>query len=630
MKALRLRSKRSASRLKWITSLVLASLTKSPSSRMPVTPHPWSASSRSKDSSFPEAWANGSRFWCKLKDDMQRFAETAEAIGSTSSKLKKIAFLADYLRTLSEANLHAAAVFFTGRPFALTDARTLNVGWSALVNAVQDLSGASDEDIHEIYLDRGDLGEMAERLLASPIGARPAALIDRAAGEGPNPATIQSKFADLVKLSGASNKMPAVLDLLRSLAPVEVKYVIKIITGDLRIGLKENTVEEAIARAFNRPIDAVRRANMVLGDIGETAVLAKRGELDKIALGLFRPVKFMLATPADAEDEIFATFHGAFYVEDKYDGIRGQLHLSDGRAALYSRTLDDVSHQFPEIVEAAPALHVGSLIVDGEVVAFKDDQVLPFALLQKRLGRKQPPASLIREIPVSLMIFDILTLDGRNLMDEPLLERKTVIEKIEWPAPLRIAPFLLLEARTQLEPFFQQAALRRNEGLMLKDAGSLYLPGKRGMSWLKWKKALATLDVVVTGVEFGHGRRRDVLSDYTFAVHHDGRLLNIGKAYSGLTDREIEDMTEFFKQHTVQDYGRFRVVEPNVILEVAFNGIQKSNRHASGYALRFPRIVRIRHDKTPSEIDTLETVEKLYNRHMGNSGSGIRGMHTEF
>ena len=561
---------------------------------------------------------------------MQRFAETAEAIGSTSSKLKKIAFLADYLRTLSEANLHAAAVFFTGRPFALTDARTLNVGWSALVNAVQDLSGASDEDIHEIYLDRGDLGEMAERLLASPIGARPAALIDRAAGEGPNPATIQSKFADLVKLSGASNKMPAVLDLLRSLAPVEVKYVIKIITGDLRIGLKENTVEEAIARAFNRPIDAVRRANMVLGDIGETAVLAKRGELDKIALGLFRPVKFMLATPADAEDEIFATFHGAFYVEDKYDGIRGQLHLSDGRAALYSRTLDDVSHQFPEIVEAAPALHVGSLIVDGEVVAFKDDQVLPFALLQKRLGRKQPSAALIREIPVSLMIFDILTLDGRNLMDEPLLERKMVIENIEWPPPLRIAPFLLLEARTQLEPFFQQAALRRNEGLMLKDAGSLYLPGKRGMSWLKWKKALATLDVVVTGVEFRHGRRRDVLSDYTFAVHHDGRLLNIGKAYSGLTDREIEDMTEFFKQHTVQDYGRFRVVEPNVILEVAFNGIQKSNRHASGYALRFPRIVRIRHDKTPSEIDTLETVEKLYNRHMGNSGSGIRGMHPEF
>src|SRR5437660_906985 len=271
---------------------------------------------------------------------MRQFAETAEAIAGTSSKLKKIGFLAGYLRMLGEEDFRAAAVFFTGRPFALTDARTLNVGWSALVNAVQDLSGASDEDIHQIYLDRGDLGEMAERLL-------------QGSGEGLSPAAIQSKFSGLVKISGASNKMPAVLDLLRSLSPTEAKYVIKIITGDLRIGLKENTVEEAIARAFDRPVDAVRRANMILGDIGETAVLARRGDLDQIALGLFRPVKFMLATPADTEDEIFATFPNAFYIEDKYDGIRGQLHANAGRAALYSRTLDDVSHQFPEIVDAA-------------------------------------------------------------------------------------------------------------------------------------------------------------------------------------------------------------------------------------------------------------------------------------
>jgi DNA ligase-1 len=546
---------------------------------------------------------------------MRRFAETAEAIAGTSSKLKKIGFLAEYFRTLGEDDLRAAGVFFTGRPFALTDARTLNVGWAALVNAVQDLSGASDEDIHQMYLDRGDLGEMAERLLSSPSGGSQRAHGD---GEGPNPSAIQSKFADLAKLSGASNKLPLVLDLLNALAPTEAKYVIKIITGDLRIGLKENTVEEAIARAFDRPIEEIRRANMVLGDIGETAVLAKRGELDKIALGMFRPVKFMLATAADTEDEIFATFPGAFYVEDKYDGIRGQLHWSGGRAALYSRTLDDVSHQFPEVVEAAQRLSAASLIVDGEVVAFKDDKVLPFAFLQKRLGRKRPTPGLIAEIPVSLMIFDILSFEGRNLIDEPLIERKKVIEQIAWPPPLCIAPFMLMAERVQLEPLFEQASLRRNEGLMLKDANSLYLPGKRGMSWLKWKKALATLDVAVTGVEFGHGRRRDVLSDYTFAVRKDGRLLNIGKAYSGLTDMEIAEMTEFFKQHTVQDYGRFRLVEPTVVIEVAFNGIQKSDRHASGYALRFPRIMRIRNDKTVSEIDTLETVEKLYNQHVGS------------
>ncbi len=550
------------------------------------------------------------------KGEMFHFAETAESIAATTSKLKKISFLASYLRDLNEADLRAAAVFFTGRPFPLTDARTLNVGWSALVSAVQQISGASDETIHQIYLDRGDLGELAERLLGSP--SRPGRGPGEAGGESLSSASVQAKLADLVRLSGASNKMPLVLDLFRSLSPLEAKYVIKIITGDLRIGLKENTVEEAIAKAFDRSAEAIRRANMILGDIGEAAVLAKRGELDQIALRLFRPVKFMLATPAETEDEIFATFHGAFYVEDKYDGIRGQLHLDPSRAALYSRTLDEVSHQFPEIFEAARNLTV-PLIADGEIVAFKDNQVLPFGLLQKRLGRKKPSANLVAEIPVGFMIFDLLSLEGRKLIDEPLKYRKEMIEAIPWPEPLRVAPFLLLEERVQLDPLFEQAALRRNEGLMLKDASSLYLPGKRGMSWLKWKKALATLDVVVTGVEFGHGRRRDVLSDYTFAVEHDGKLLNIGKAYSGLTDVEIAEMTEFFKQHTVQDYGRFRLVEPGVVIEVAFNGIQKSDRHASGYALRFPRIVRIRLDKTVSDIDTLQTVEKIYQRHVGES-----------
>src|SRR5437867_5933625 len=232
--------------------------------------------------------------------------------------------------------------------------------------------------------------------------------------------------------------MPGVLDLFRSLTPAEAKYVIKIITGDLRIGLKENTVEEAIATAFSRPAEAIRRANMILGDIGEAGVLAKRGELDRISLRMFRPVKFMLATPADTEDEIFATFRNAFYVEDKYDGIRGQLHVDVSRAALYSRTLDEVSDQFPEIVEAARKLTVSFLIADGEIVAFKDNQVLPFGLLQKRLGRKKPPASLIAEIPTALMIFDLLSFEGRKLMDEPLRHRKETIESIPWPDALRI------------------------------------------------------------------------------------------------------------------------------------------------------------------------------------------------
>jgi len=536
---------------------------------------------------------------------MRRFAETAERISQTSSKLAKTATLADYLRSLSDDDLRAAATFFTGRPFPLCDARTLNVGWAALIRAVQEIAGASDDDIHDAYLARGDLGEVAERLLP-----------ERAQRPEWTPAQVAAAFAKLAEASGAAAKQAVVTELFRGLTPVEAKYVIKIISGDLRIGLKENTVEESIAKAFERNADLVRRMNMSLGDIGETALAARYDRLHDFALRLFRPVKFMLATAVEAEDDVFSNFNGPFYVEDKYDGIRAQLHRDASGAAIYSRTLDDVSRQFPEIVEEAMQLGP-ALILDGEVVAMREGRILPFALLQRRLGRKRPLRDLLTEIPVGLMAFDLLYLDGRTVIDEPLAERKKLLGQIAWTEKIQPAPFFLLEERIELAPFFEQAELRRNEGLMLKDAASTYAPGKRGMSWLKWKKALATLDVVVTGVEFGHGRRRDVLSDYTFAVQGGGRLLNIGKAYSGLTDREILEMTDYFKQHTVQDFGRFRLVEPTIVLEVAFNGVQRSSRHASGFALRFPRIVRIRRDKPVEEIDTLETVERIYASHTG-------------
>jgi DNA ligase-1 len=535
---------------------------------------------------------------------MQRFAQTAEAIAATRSKLAKISLLADYLRDLSDEDLRAAAVFFTGRPFPMFDTRTLNVGGAALVQAIQDISRGTDHDIHEAYLSRGDLGEVAERLLPPH---------DRSVM---SPAQIFSAFEQLVERSSATLKLTAVTELLKNLTPTEAKYAIKIVTGDLRIGLKENTVEEALAKAFDQPIDAVRRANMSTGDIGETALLARRGALTTISFRLFRPLKFMLATPIETEDEVLANFSDPFYIEDKYDGIRGQLHVELPRAAIYSRTLDEVSHQFPEIIESTGLLR-RTLIADGEVVAYKEGQVLPFGLLQKRLGRKLPPENLRREIPVGFMIFDLLYLDGQPLIDAPLSDRKRLLQEIAWPHPLHLAPFALMEDRGPLQPFFNEAERRRNEGLMLKDAASTYAPGKRGMAWLKWKKALATLDVVVTGVEFGHGRRHNVLSDYTFAVRNNDRLRNIGKAYSGLTDQEILELTEFFKAHTLQDFGRFRLVEPMLVLEVAFNGIQKSDRHDSGFALRFPRIVRVRQDKRVEDIDTLETVGKIYASHAG-------------
>jgi DNA ligase-1 len=309
---------------------------------------------------------------------------------------------------------------------------------------------------------------------------------------------------------------------------------------------------------------------------------------------------------------------GEFYVEDKFDGIRAQAHAQGGRVALYTRTLDEVTHRFPELSAPLEALPTDA-VLDGEIVPVRGAAILPFLELQKRLGRKTVSDELLASTPVAFVAYDLLYASGRILVEEPLAERRRVLESLVPPEPsafVRLSEAKRMNETSGLDEEFDAARARGNEGLMIKDPRSSYKPGKRGREWLKLKRALATLDVVVTSVEVGHGKRRHLLSDYTFAVRRseeDPELLNIGKAYSGLTDVELAELTEWFRAHTLQEFahGRVRVVEPKIVLEVTFDRVQESKRHKGGYALRFPRILRLREDKTPEEIDTLEAVRKL-------------------
>src|SRR4029079_14679820 len=353
-----------------------------------------------------------------------------------------------------------------------------------------------------------------------------------------------------------------------------------------------------------------------LGDIGETAVRARANDLDDVNMRLFHPIKFMLATPAADLADIARTMPNEFFVEDKFDGIRAQAHTRDGRVAIYSRTMDEITHRFPEL--EAPLREVtADAVIDGEIVPAIGDQILAFSELQKRLGRKTIGEELLREVPVILVAYDLLYAGGRVLTDEPLDERRRILEEIIPPNPvLRVSQAKLFNEVIALDEEFDQARARGNEGLMIKSPSSLYKPGRRGRAWLKLKRAIATLDVAVTAVEVGHGKRRHLLSDYTFAVRRsaaEDELLNIGKAYSGLTDQELMELTKWFKAHTLQEFahGRVRIVEPTIVIEVTFDRIQPSGRHKSGYALRFPRILRLRPDKALAEIDTLETVRRL-------------------
>ena len=538
---------------------------------------------------------------------MERFAQVAESIRATSSKLEKTRLLAEYFAALDDGTLALAAVFFTARPFADRDQRKLNLGYAVIRDAVRAVAAVDEEALGESYLRHSDMGDVIEEVLQGKTHPRTTTL-----GE------VFDAFVAAWQARTAKAKTAVMTELLDRLAPLEAKYVAKILTGDLRIGLRAGLVEEGIARAFSATTADVSWASMLTGDLGEVALLARRGKLREARLHLMHPLQFMLASPEESAATLMARVGGEAWVEDKYDGIRGQLHKEGGRVVLYSRDLNEVTSSFPEVVEAAGA--VGhDVLLDGEVLAYRDGVVRPFFELQHRLGRKVVSAQLLREVPVVFVAFDLLYLDGRTLLLEPLRERRRLLEELNLPGPFMLAYLKRAASAEELDRLFNEARARNNEGLMVKNPDSVYSPGRRGLGWLKLKKALATLDVVVTGVEVGHGKRKNVLSDYTFAVRDEGsdRLVNIGKAYSGLTDVEIAEMTEYFKSITLKNYGRFRLVQPEVVLEVAFDAIMESGRHNSGYALRFPRIVRIRTDKTPAQIDTLANVEKLYRTFSG-------------
>ena len=609
------------------------------------------------------------------EDTVAKFASLCEALAGTTRKLEKRALIADWLRSLTPEDAGLGALYLAGTPFAETDPRGLNLGGALLSRAIAELSGADPSAMHAAYLRHGDLGAAAYDLLRH----RP-----------PQALTLQhleEVFDQIAAAPRPAPKLTLILSLLGRATPLEAKYLVKLVLGDMRTGVKQSLVEEGIAAAYSVDPGQVRRASMLNGSLPEVVRMAAAGSLADTRMKLFHPLGFMLASPVDSVEEALARFaqeiaaeaegtsvgtenpppvptpstraanleaiiHEA-QMEDKYDGIRAQLHAGDasqpGRVALFSRSREDMTASFPEIADAFARL-TSPVILDGEILAWDPaaNRALPFSSLQQRVGRKRIREEMKKKTPVVFMAFDLLYLDGELLLEEPLSHRRLALEAFVAghsssttsgpqtaslsafgqsglfeetpPAPTEpvfsrmvLAPAVQLESAQQLEQAYADARARGNEGVMLKAVHSLYQPGRRGLAWLKLKRELATLDVVVTAVEYGHGRRANVLSDYTFAVRDGLDLKNVGKAYSGLTDAEINEYTAFFLDHTIEDYGRVRSVEPLLVLEVAFNNVMRSDRHASGFALRFPRILRIRIDKLPADIDTLARVEEIYN-----------------
>jgi len=576
-------------------------------------------------------------------DRFSLFVATCEKIRSTTKKNEKIDIISNYITNLDETSLSIAVLFLSGRAFPIGSTRTLNIGFSTIMESLSEIAMLDIKDIQNIHLKHGDIGAMAEYAVSKK---HIISLFDQQ--EKISLSYVYHQFKKIANIGGSGsnkNKKNILKGLLIACSPLESKYLIKIITGEMRIGSVEGLVEIALSRAFDRELQYIREAMLISGDISQVAVLAKKNILHNAIMRPFVPVSFMLADVMFSAEEIINYYNKPLIFEYKYDGIRLQMHKFDNKVQLFSRNLVDITYAFPELVKAATESTIRTpdtttihnqvdFILDGELIAFKNDRPLHFQELQKRLRRKNVTDDITTEIPIYYIVYDIMYFKDNQVLKKSLLDRKNILSTVSFKKPIINSSYKISDSIEQVIELFNESKDIGHEGLVIKDPLSQYHPGKRGRYWMKLKKELDTIDAVIVIAEYGHGKRAGVLSDYTFAVidekdddddnHYlnlndndnnyleNSRLKTIGKAYSGLTDKEIDEMTERLREIIVEDNGNRILVKPEIVLEVAFDTIQKSDRHNSGFALRFPRIKNIRTDKSLKDIDTLEKVKQIY------------------
>jgi DNA ligase 1 len=559
-----------------------------------------------------------------------RFANICEKIRGTTSKNMKVNFLSQYLSSLDDECLSIAVLFLSNRIFPAGSNFVVNIGLSTIMQTLSEISTLGQNQIQQIFLQYGDMGALSEYAVSKkhtvPLFQQQALTLSSVYDQF-------NKIANTTGYRSGKGKKDILKGLFLSSSPLEAKYLTKIISGELRIGLTEGLVEIALSKAFNEALGAIREAMLSSGDISQVAILAKRGLLYTALIRPFRPVSYMLADVMFTAEEITNYYQKPLICEYKYDGIRAQMHKSGQQVRLFSRKLADITSSFPELTNAATytrvplstspsLLNAIDFIFDGEIMAFQHGRPLHFQELQKRLRKKNVTEQIIAEVPLVYVVYDVMYLNGEQIINMPLKDRKEILSNILFREPIVNAYQSTVNSEQQIIAMFEKSRDIGYEGLVLKDPDSRYYPGKRGRYWIKLKRELDTIDAVIVIAEYGHGKRAGVLSDYTFAVkdendnnnNNNSQLKTIGKAYSGLTDDEINKITKKLKSIMIKDEAYRILVRPEIILEIAFDSIQKSDRHDSGFALRFPRIKNIRTDKTVMDIDTLRKIKQIYEK----------------
>lgn len=537
-----------------------------------------------------------------------------------NSTLEKIDLVAAFLAELDAQELAVVPNFIMGSVITPGSDLVMGVGPSILYEALKRSGGCSSDQISEWLRVTGDIGLVAFQVVEKkkPIGF--------AAFTGENQISISElhkRFLDIAKASGKRSqdiKTKNLQYLFSQSSPLEALYVARLAIEDLRIGIGEGVVRDAIAKAFHQPTDLVERSYNLTNDMGLVALNARKGTLSQLSVMLNHPMKMMLAQLGESIPAAFKEM-GSAAIEWKFDGARVQIHMEGQKIRVYSRRLENVTSSLPDIVgTVSKHVHAECTILDGEVVAISEEgRPRAFQEILKRFRRKYNVKSLVSKIPLSLFLFDVIYLNGKSLVDLPLVERRAILAKVVDKEV--IAEQVVTDKSEIADEIYHKALEAGHEGIMIKNPSSIYAPGKRGKNWLKIKPVMETLDLVVIGARWGEGRRATFFGSYRLACSDPitGQLLDVGWVATGLTDEALAELTEIFKDLVLFENGMEVELKPAIIFEVAYEEIQRSPNYSSGYALRFPRLVTVRDDKSLEDADTVERIVSLYKMQRGRN-----------
>lgn len=557
--------------------------------------------------------------------DYSELVKVYQELEKTTKRLEKTEIVAQFIKKVPSDSLKDIIYLLEGRIFPEWDERKIGFSSRLMIKAISQTTGISAKDIEAKWSKIGDLGDVTQELMNK---RKQATLLS-------SRLTVKKVIENIRKLSElegegtVDRKLALVSELLSSSNPTESRFIVRAVLEDLRVGIAAGIIRDAIAKAFNKDVEVVESAFDLTVDYGEVAVLAKKNELKAVSLKPGKPIKMMLSIIASSVEEGFEYLGKPMQTEFKLDGFRLQIHKSKNDTKLFTRRMENVTKQFPDLIGVIPSHVKGdSFILDAEAVGYdkKTKKYLPFQSISQRIKRKYNIHETAEKFPVELNVFDIVYYNGKSLMDKPLKERRKVIESVirQEPGKIKITDKLVTSDLKEGNKFFNEALKKGTEGLMMKNLNSEYRPGRYVGGWMKLKQILEPLDLVIVGAEYGTGKRAGYLSSYVLACRSDGKLLECGMVSTGVKEKSQEEgitykeLTKLLKSSIIEQKGKSVKIKPKIVIEVGYEEIQKSPTYSSGFALRFPKFLRERSsEKDVKDINTLEDIKRIYNSQRG-------------